>query len=242
MGKFQLALTKHAAQSASGDCINIKGELPATIRIEDKTASGIIYISNSQHNFLGLDFIEPLGLLDIPLNFVGNAESKLLTQSAIKDMTEDILKRFSPVFTGNLGCCSQCEATLTHKPSTKSVSRSKRPVPYAALPPVDNELKHIEELTVGSTHWSSKESWWLNLVVCWFLNWPQCSTERSSISTSGSRRYLYHTQWRNLLCQTRSHRGRLTSRGLCNLQRTTDDKHPSWPITPPRKREELGPP
>ena len=110
IGKPQLTSTKHVAQSASGDCVHIMGELPATIRIEEKTASGIIFISNYQHNLLGLDFIEPLGL-DIPLNFVCKAVSKLLTQSAIKDLIEDILKRFSPVFTSNLGCCSWAEAT-----------------------------------------------------------------------------------------------------------------------------------
>ena len=113
IGKPQLTSTKHVARGASGDCVHITGELPATFRIEEKTASGIIYITNSPHILLGLDFIEPLGLFDIPLNFVYNAVSKLLTQNAIKDQAENILKRFSPVFTNSLGCCSQAEATLT---------------------------------------------------------------------------------------------------------------------------------
>ena len=72
IGKPQLTSTKYVGQSASEDCVHITGELPTTIRIE-KTASGTIYISNSQHNLLGLDFIEPLGLLDTPPNFVCNA-------------------------------------------------------------------------------------------------------------------------------------------------------------------------
>ena len=54
--------------NSSGDCVHITGELPATIKMKDKTASGTIYIANLSHNLLGLGFIEPLGLLDIPLN------------------------------------------------------------------------------------------------------------------------------------------------------------------------------
>ena len=144
-GKPQFTATKHVAWSVSGDCVLITGKLPETIRIEEKIASEIIYISNSQHNLLGLDFIGPLGLLDIQLNFVCHAVSKSLTQSAIKDLTKDILKRFSPVFTSNLGCCSQAETTPTLKPSTKPMFRPKRPGPYAALPLVDKELKRLKE-------------------------------------------------------------------------------------------------
>ena len=147
IGKPQLTSTKHVARRVSGDCVLITGELPATIRME-KTASGIIYISNSQHNLLGLYFIEPLGLLDVPLNFVCNAVSKSLTQGVIKDLAEDILKQFSPVFTGSLGCWSQAEATLTLKPSTKLLFHPKCPVPYAVLPLVDKELKCLEERKV----------------------------------------------------------------------------------------------
>ena len=112
IGKPQLTSTKHVARSTSGDCVHITSELPATIRIEEKIASGIIYISNSQHNLLGLDFIEPLGLLDIPLSFVCNAVSKSLTQSAIRDLTEDILKRFSRVFTSKFGWCRHLNLPL----------------------------------------------------------------------------------------------------------------------------------
>ena len=39
-------------------------------------------------------------------------------------------------------------ATLTLKPSSKSVFCPKRPVPYAALPLVDKELKRLEERKV----------------------------------------------------------------------------------------------
>ncbi len=57
------------------EIVHITGELPATFEIEDKTASGKIYIADSRHSLLGLDFIDSLGLLDIPFSSVYNAVS-----------------------------------------------------------------------------------------------------------------------------------------------------------------------
>ena len=148
IGQPPLISTRHVSQIASGDCVHIIGELPAIIKIEDKTASGKEYVADSRHNPLGLDFIESPGLLDTPLNFVCNAVSRSTTQSAITDQTEDILKRFSPVFTSNLGRCNQDEATLALKHSTKPVFRPKLPVLYAALPLVDREMKRLEKMKV----------------------------------------------------------------------------------------------
>ena len=65
IGQPSLTSTSHVAQCASGNCVHITGELPATIKMKGKTASGTIYIANSSHDLLGLDFIEPLGLLNI---------------------------------------------------------------------------------------------------------------------------------------------------------------------------------
>ena len=52
IGQPSWTSTGHVAQSASGDCVHITGELPATIKMKDKTASGTIYIANSSHNLL----------------------------------------------------------------------------------------------------------------------------------------------------------------------------------------------
>ena len=86
------------------------GKVPATIVIEDKIASGKIYMADSRHNLLGLDFIKSLGLLDLSLNSVCNAVSRSPAQNAIMKLTDDT-KRF-PFFTNDLGRCTQAEATL----------------------------------------------------------------------------------------------------------------------------------
>ena len=76
---------------------------------------------------MGLDFIESLGLLDIPLNPVCNAVSRSPAQNAIKEKNNDTIKHFSPVFTDNFRCCTQAEAILTFKPSAISVFQPKQP-------------------------------------------------------------------------------------------------------------------
>ena len=98
IGQPSLTSTSHVAQSASGNGVHITGELPATIKMKEKTVSGNIYIANSSHNLLGLDFIEPLGLLDIPLNRICKVVSSSLPQNNIIHQTKDIMKRFSSVF------------------------------------------------------------------------------------------------------------------------------------------------
>ena len=64
------------------------------------------------------------------------------------EQTKEILKRFSPIFTSNLGHCTQAQTTLALKPTTKPVFWPKQPVLYAALPVVDRKLKRLKEMKV----------------------------------------------------------------------------------------------
>ena len=177
IGQPPLTATRHVARSAAGDCVHMPGEWPAILKIEDKTASGKVYVADSRHNFLRLDFIESLGLFDIPLNFICNTVFTSSTQSAITGQTEEILKRFSLVFTSNLGRCTQAVASLALILSTKPVFRPKRPLLYATLPLVDRELKRLDEINVITlvtySQWTAptvgvKKA---NPVMYWFFNW-----------------------------------------------------------------------
>ena len=127
IGQPPLTLTRHVAQNTSGDCVRIIEELLPTIKIEDKTASGKIYIADSRHNLVGLHFIESLDLLDISLISVYNTLSWSPAQSGDTEKTNDIIKRFSPVFTDDLERCTQPEATMTLKQSATPVFLSKWP-------------------------------------------------------------------------------------------------------------------
>ena len=111
IGQPPLTSKRHVAWSTSRDYVHSTDELSAIIKIEDKTASGKV-CCRFETTFWDL-ILSSLGLLDIPLNCICNAVSRSSTQSAITDQIEEILKRFSPVFTGNLGRCTQAEATQT---------------------------------------------------------------------------------------------------------------------------------
>ncbi|CAH8448460.1 unnamed protein product [Schistosoma curassoni] len=59
-----------------------------------------------------------------------------------------MLQRHQNVFREGLGECTKAKALLTLKPEVAPVFRPKRPVPYAALPVVEQELERLQKLGV----------------------------------------------------------------------------------------------
>nr|VZI02039.1 unnamed protein product [Spirometra erinaceieuropaei] len=76
-------------------------------------------------------------------------DSKLpFLDALVQHQAKDILQRFAPVCQDGLGRCTYTQAVLHLSPGNQPVFRPKRPVPYAALPLVEAELKRLEELGV----------------------------------------------------------------------------------------------
>ncbi|VDL95578.1 unnamed protein product [Schistocephalus solidus] len=104
----------------------------------------------SHLNLHGLGWIEQLGSIDMQLSVVC---TQVQIPAAPADPTNDILQRFAPVFLDDVGRCTHTQAVLHLHPGSQPTFRLKRPVPCAALPLVDAELKRLEELEV-LTHMS----------------------------------------------------------------------------------------
>nr|VZI47197.1 unnamed protein product [Spirometra erinaceieuropaei] len=65
--------------------------------------------------------------------------------AVLADQAKVLRQRFAPVFQDGLDRCTYTQVVLHMSPGSQPVFRPKRPVPHAALPLVEADLKHPEE-------------------------------------------------------------------------------------------------
>nr|VZI36443.1 unnamed protein product [Spirometra erinaceieuropaei] len=134
-----------SAKSACGGLVQLIGQLQCCVLFRGTSITAICYSTKSNLDLLGLDWIKQLGLADMPLRVVC---SQVQIPTVLADQARDILQLFAPMFQDGLGRCTYTQAVLHLSPRSQPVFHPKRPVPYAALPLAEAELKRLQELGV----------------------------------------------------------------------------------------------
>ncbi|KAA3676724.1 uncharacterized protein DEA37_0001501 [Paragonimus westermani] len=146
IGKPDVCTTTHQAQSASGNMLQLSGEVTCNISFKDMHFTGTRHLTDLPHlNLFGLDWIVKLGILDAPLASACNTLQFTSIESTPDGFTSIISPRFSSLFQPGLGCCMKVTAWLHITPNIRPIFRPHRLVPYAALPIVEKELERLEQ-------------------------------------------------------------------------------------------------
>ncbi|KAA3680332.1 uncharacterized protein DEA37_0004615 [Paragonimus westermani] len=152
LGRPQLLPTHHTARNASGGTLKLAGEVTCEVTFGDSRIKACCFVTDHPGlDLLGLDWMDDLKLLDQPVNSICNQtklhsrSETLLLAPGIQRQIEELKIRHESAFEPGLGLCTKTKATLTLHPGVKPVFRPKRPVPYAALPIVDDELNSFKK-------------------------------------------------------------------------------------------------
>ena len=133
IGSPQLVTPEITPASASGHAVKLWGSFKCHMTLKGKQADGICHVSSSL-DLLGNDWMTKLGLWSVPLDTVCNSiTSEKLSRVATA--------KFPELFSEGLGVCSKMTAAMILKPDARKVFIKARPLPFAAIQPVEQEIK-----------------------------------------------------------------------------------------------------
>ncbi|BHF70196.1 hypothetical protein SprV_0301324600 [Sparganum proliferum] len=107
LGSPTMQQTSQSATSACGGLVQRMGQLQCCVSFRGTSITAICYITKSDLNLLGLDWIEQLGLADLPLRVVC---SQVQIPAVLADQAKGILQRLAPVFQDGPRRCTYTQA------------------------------------------------------------------------------------------------------------------------------------
>ncbi|CAO4386706.1 unnamed protein product [Caenorhabditis nigoni] len=156
LGRPSLQAPTIQVKSANHQPIAVKGSFQCQFNLNGTSATGIAHVAETG-TLLGTDWISKDQKLWNILNpsQVSAVSSEAGSACTDLDITRNRLKaelnnEFSDVFKPELGRCTKTKASLLLKPDAKPVFRKARPVPFAALPTVSEELDRLQQAGVIS--------------------------------------------------------------------------------------------
>ncbi|XP_017469501.1 PREDICTED: uncharacterized protein K02A2.6-like [Rhagoletis zephyria] len=143
LGKPALHTCEHKASDASKNQIPLMGQFEAIVTHKNTSHSCIIYVTSLPNlNIFGIDLIEKFGYWDTPIRSVCNVITSNMNKDAIFKV---ILSKYPEVVQQHTGHCTKFKVNLEIKQNCKPVFKTKRPVPYASLAAVEQELNRLQD-------------------------------------------------------------------------------------------------
>lgn len=130
--------------SASGGKVKLWGFFKCQMNLNDRTAMGKCYVS-ARLDLLGIDWIERLGLWNVPFNTICNT---ILANGDKNDLVKQVHGKFPTLFSSGLGLCNKTKVSLELKHDARPIFRKARPVPFAAGPAIEEEILRQQHLGV----------------------------------------------------------------------------------------------
>ncbi|CAS00122.1 Protein CBG27950 [Caenorhabditis briggsae] len=155
LGRPQLQAPTIQVKSANHQPIKVRGSFQCNFVINGNVASGQAHVAETG-TLLGTDWISKDPTLWKTLNQqicavssdVGSACDYL--DNTREQLKSNLEKEFNNVFQPGLGKCTKTKASILLKPGAQPVFRKARPVPFAALTTVSEELERLQQSGVIS--------------------------------------------------------------------------------------------
>ncbi|PIC32480.1 hypothetical protein B9Z55_012795 [Caenorhabditis nigoni] len=146
-------------RTATNKPIDVKGQFQCQFVLNGQNGSGSCHVTDTA-SLLGMDWISQdkslfEHLIRGSINAVKSSEAPEVMAKHRIQLQKRLETEFPEVFKAGLGRCTKTKAQLHLKPDAKPTFRKARPVPYAVLPKVSQEINRlVKEGVITPTNYS----------------------------------------------------------------------------------------